>query len=97
MKNRNTFLLIGLILLASLIGCKDPDPLYQYEVNNVAVTQPGIDKGNIKSELEFISLAYTDLFGTPLTNAQLLNLVAAHNSLGDKGLIFRYYYPKLPQ
>ncbi len=79
--------LIGFILLLMLMSCNEPDKIYQYEVDNVDVTQPGIDKDNIKSELEFISLAYSDLFGTTLTNDQLLSLVVAYNSLGDKGLI----------
>lgn len=70
-----------------LIACKPVEDLYVYEVNEVEVTQSGIDKNTPKSDLEFISLAYADLFGKTIENDALQSMVLAYNSLGDKALI----------
>jgi len=88
--NTNRIPLISLISLISLIlisSCSKTDTLYLYEVNEVEVTKPGVDKKSLKSDLEFISLAYSDLFRTTLTENQLLTLVTGYNAVGDKGLI----------
>lgn len=69
-----------------LLGCGQED-IYLYEVNPVAVNQPGVEKSNQKSDLEFLSLAYADLFGTTISSIQLNTMVQAYESLGDKTLI----------
>lgn len=83
------FLIFSISLISSIFlsSCSKTDKLYLYEVNEVEVTKPGVDKNSLKSDLEFISLAYSDLFGTTLTENQLLTLVTGYNALGDKGLI----------
>ena len=60
---------------------------YVYEVNNVNVQQPGGVKGTAKSTTEFISIAYADLFGTTISNDDLVELFTAYSSFGDKKLI----------
>jgi hypothetical protein len=78
----------SLLLLSGLLlfGCES-EQTYLYEVNNVTVRESGVSKENLKSELEFLSLAYNDLFATTLTEDQLFNLAQAYSSLGDKNLI----------
>jgi len=80
------WLFIG-CLFFSISACSNTEKVYLYEVNEVEVTQTGVEKNSLKSDLEFISLAYSDLFGTTLTENQLLALVTGYNAMGDKGLI----------
>ena len=75
-----------LIILSTLISCQS-DHLYLYEVNPVEVKKDGVKKQNLKSDLEFLSLAYTDLFGQTLPDALLNRMVGAYASVGDKSLI----------
>lgn len=82
--------ILFLILIPLLFACKDPDPVFVYEVNEVEVNQAGLNKNNLKNDLEFISLAYSDIFGTTVTEQILNQLVTAYNSIGDKTLIADY-------
>lgn len=68
------------------LACNQED-VYLYEVNPVEVNQPGVEKANQKSDLEFLSLAYADLFGTTISSIQLNVMVQAYESMGDKTLI----------
>ncbi len=89
---RSIFLLCSLTLL---FACKDPDPTFLYEVNEVEINPSSLKKNNLKSDLEFISLAYSDLYGTTIPEQALLQMVQAYNSLGDKQLIADYIIKNL--
>jgi hypothetical protein len=88
MRKTTTYILL-LLLLTFFAGtsCKKAEDVYLYEVNEVTVNQPGVEKNNLKTELEFISLAYTDLFGATLSENQLYVLLNSYVSMGDKALI----------
>jgi len=58
-----------------------------YDVNNVAVSQDGVAKPNVKSTVEFISIAYSDLFGNTIDQSKLTDLGVAYEAFGDKKLI----------
>lgn len=73
-------------LLLFFTNCKKEEVLL-YEVNPIYVQQDGSDKTNVKTTVEFISIAYSDLFGTTITNADLNKLNTAYVSFGDKKLI----------
>ena len=75
-----------LFISCMLISCQT-DKLYLYEVNPVEVTQAGVEKQNLKSDLEFLSLAYADLFGETIPEALLNHMVDSYASLGDKALM----------
>ncbi|MEL6676909.1 MAG: hypothetical protein AAFR61_32175 [Bacteroidota bacterium] len=79
------FTLIAFFFLLS--GCQQEQDIYLYEVNPVDVTQDGANKQNLKSDLEFLSLAFSDLFGQTVPNSVLNMMVTAYNSLGDKTLV----------
>lgn len=81
---RNLIILLSFFFLWS---CKPTENIYMYEVNEVSVTQSGIDKNTPKSDLEFISLAYSDLFGKTIPENALQSMVLAYNAMGDKALI----------
>lgn len=57
-----------------------------YEINPVDVRQSGA-KGNLKSDLQFISIAYSDLFGKQISTSELNGLVSGYKAMGDKTLI----------
>lgn len=76
-----------LLIVISLGACKPAEDVYIYEVNEVEVKQQAADKQNLKSDLEFLSLAYSDLFGEPIPNNVLNQMLQAYQSLGDKALI----------
>ena len=69
-----------------ICGCTKEKELV-YEVNKVNITSPGANKKNVKTTTEFISIAYSDLFGTPISNSTLVKLSTAYYAFGDKKLI----------
>jgi hypothetical protein len=74
---------VALLLLA---GCKK-EKIYTYEVDDVTVEQPGALKPNVKSDLEVLSIAYSDLFGTTIPADALEALALSYQSFGDKRLV----------
>jgi hypothetical protein len=76
-------LFAGLLLLSS---CKKED-VFTYEVNDVSVNQPGAVKPNVKSDLEVISIAHTDLFGATISPSDLQELALSYQAFGDKRLM----------
>ena len=75
-----------LVLLLALGSCKKEN-IYTYEVNDVGVEQPGAVKPNVKADLEFISIAHTDLFGNTIDPDLLEDMVRSYQSFGDKRLV----------
>jgi len=72
----------------AVTGCKkDAHKSYIYDVNNVAVSQAGVSKPNVKSTIEFISIAYSDLFGNTIDQTKLTELGTAYDAFGDKKII----------
>lgn len=57
-----------------------------YEIAPVNVRQSG-EKGHLKSDLQFISIAYSDLFGKQISTAELNALISGYKAVGDKPLI----------
>ncbi len=76
---------LGIALLLGT-GCKK-EPIYTYGVNDVTVEQPGAIKPNVKSDLEVLSIAYTDLFGTSISADKLEAMARGYQSFGDKRLV----------
>lgn len=76
--------LLALVLLVS--ACKK-EKTYVYQVNDVVVANSGTEKPNVKTQTEFISIAYTDIFGTTISQEALNELETAYISFGDKGVI----------
>ena len=78
--------IFAILVLLGAMACSK-EKTYLYNVNDVNVTQPGNNKGTAKSTTEFISIAYSDLFGTTISNADLVNMFTAYSSFGDKKLV----------
>jgi hypothetical protein len=91
MKAFNTIsrFLVAVFFLALLTGinaCKKEKEII-YDVNDVQVEQEGGVKNNVKSTEEFISIAYSDLYGQEISNSNLQKLNLAYSAFGDNKLI----------
>jgi hypothetical protein len=81
--------IVWITLLGAMLGwssCKK-EVIYTYEVNDVDVAQPGATKPNVKSDLEVLSIAYSDLFGATIPSDELEALALTYQSFGDKRLV----------
>lgn len=79
-----------IVLSTLLFSCKkEKEKIYDYvyEVKDVNVNQAGVNKPNVKSTVEFISISYSDLFGTTIDQANLTNLSLAYIAFGDRKFI----------
>lgn len=75
-------------VLLFAVSCKKESPTsYIYGVNTTTVSQDGVSKPNPKSTVEFISIAYSDLFGNTIDLNTLNELGTAYEAFGDKKLI----------
>ncbi len=81
---QKTYLLLITFVLAS--GCKK-ETHYIYDVNPVIVEQEGGIKQHLKTNTEFISIAYGDLFVSTISNNDLQKLNVAYSAFGDRKLI----------
>ncbi|MEL6649211.1 MAG: hypothetical protein AAFQ87_00255 [Bacteroidota bacterium] len=79
-----------LVLGLSLVACQGGQDVYLYEVNEVDIRSTNLEKNNLKSDLEFLSLVYSDLFGTTVPENTLTQMLNSYNSIGDKTLIADY-------
>lgn len=79
-----------LLSIALLVSCQGGQDVYLYEVDEVEIKSTNLDKNNLKTDLEFLSLAYSDLFGTTISENALTQMVNSYNSVGDKLLIADY-------
>ena len=78
---------LAFLLLLTVVSASKKETRYIYQVEPQQLYQSANDKKNLKTTTQFISIAYNDLFGTTITNSQLLNFDAALESLGDKNVI----------
>jgi hypothetical protein len=79
---------LSVLVLSSLLftACeKEVD--YLYEVNPVSVQTPGSVKTNAKSTVEFLTIAWADLFGTQIPQQELSKLNTVYVAFGDKKMI----------
>jgi len=78
--------IIFLLSILTLVSCKKEKKV-TYHVNDVNITQNSAVKDHLKSTTEFISIAYSDIFGTVITTAKLADLSTMYRAFGDKKLI----------
>lgn len=80
------FLFASLLIIGAFSGCQKEKNII-YDVNDVNVNKPDANKDYVKSLAEFISIAFTDLFGQNITQAQLQTLAVPYSGFGDLKLI----------
>lgn len=77
---------LAIALLVIVASCKR-EVVRQYEVNDVNLYTSASEKNNLKTDEQFISILYTDLFETSISNSKLQQLNQAYTSMGDKSLV----------
>ena len=77
---------LAIALLPVFLACTK-HKVNEYEINEVVVTTNHNNKKNLKSDLQFISIMYSDLVGNTIPSKKLKNLTTAYNSFGDKNII----------
>jgi hypothetical protein len=78
--------ILFLLFTIAFFSCSE-EKKYQYGIDPVDVNQGGGQKTNQKSTTEFISIAYSDLYGTVIPQTKLVNLSVAYSSFGDLKVI----------
>ena len=80
---RNIVLIFSVLILFS---CKKAKNVI-YQLNDVTIEQNSANKDHLKSTTEFISIAYSDIFGTVISTNKLADLTTIYKAFGDKKLI----------
>lgn len=75
--------LVGIFILTSCAKEK----VYVYQVEDIDIAQPGVEKPNVKTNTQYISIAYTDVFGSTISQSELSDLELAYLSFADKSVI----------
>ena len=81
--SKKLVLFLSMILLFS---CKKEKKV-TYHINDVNIEQNSSNKDHLKTTSEFISIAYSDIFGTVISTAKLAELTTTYKAFGDKILI----------
>lgn len=75
------------LLIALLVSSCNKEKRYIYQVQEQELYQNSNEKQTLKSTTQFISIAYSDLFGTSITNDELNKFDVALQAFGDKGVL----------
>jgi len=79
--------LLLLMAAAFLITSCKKDTDFIYGVEDVNIHKPDANKPNVKTTFTFISIAYSDLFVSTISQTQLVELQTAYAGFGDQRLI----------
>ena len=82
---KSKVLILSAISILTL-SCQN-ESLVIFDVEDVEIRQEGIDKPNVKTDIEFISIAYSDLFDRAISKDELVALRQTYASFGDIKLI----------
>ena len=78
--------LIFIFSVFFLFSCKKEKKI-TYQLNDVTIENNTANKDHLKSTIEFISIAYSDIFGTVISTNKLADLSTIYKAFGDKKLI----------
>ena len=78
--------LIFIFSVLLLFSCKKEKNV-KYQLNDVTIENNRANKDHLKSTTEFISIAYSDIFGTVISINKLADLTKIYKAFGDKKLI----------
>lgn len=79
--------LLSALLLYNGCNTQTIEDRYIYEVQTKEIYQNASQKQTLKTTTQFVSIAYSDLFNSSITNDKLNSLDIAYQSLGDKKVI----------
>jgi hypothetical protein len=83
----NRLVVSAFLLIALLASSCNKEKRYIYQVQEQELYQNSNEKQTLKSTTQFISIAYSDLFGTSITNDELTKFDVALQAFGDKGVL----------
>lgn len=83
----NRLKIVAILLMNLAFTACEKEVDYLYEVNPVTVQSPGSIKTNAKSTVEFLTIAWADLFGTQIPQQELSRLNTVYVAFGDKKMI----------
>ena len=75
------------LLLLNFSACKKDDPTFLFAVDEVTVSQSSADKNRLKTDIEFVSIAYADLYGGSIDQGMLEDIIITYKSFGDKSMV----------
>ena len=78
---------LALLFAAAILASCTEVELNQYEIDPVNVNTSSGDKTQRKSDLQLISIMYSDVYGKAISQNDLQRLADAYNSFGDKQVI----------
>jgi hypothetical protein len=78
--------MVLLVALAMAAGCKK-QVVNEYTLNPVYVNGQSGTKGNLKADLQLITIMHADIFGSAIGTNELNGLTQAYMSLGDKDIV----------
>jgi hypothetical protein len=80
-------LLFPFLLLLLLQTACNKEQRYIYHVEEQELYQNANEKKTLKTTTQFISIAYSDLFGTSITTSELTKFDVALQAFGDKAIM----------
>lgn len=80
------YLYTSLICTCLIVSCSK-DPNYLFEVENVEINQASADKNRLKTDIEFVSIAFNDLYGQNISQGELDEIITVYKSFGDKSIV----------
>lgn len=83
----NRIVVSACLLFTLLASSCNKEKRYIYQVQEQELYQNSNEKQTLKSTTQFISIAYSDLFGTSITNDELNKFDVALQAFGDKGVL----------
>lgn len=75
------------LLLLNFSACKKDDPTFLFAVDEVTISQSSADKNRLKTDIEFVSIAYADLYGGSIDQGMLEDIIITYKSFGDKSMV----------
>lgn len=72
--------------MMALLACKK-QVVNEYELNPIHVSSQNGTKGNLKTDLQLITIMYADVFGKSISSEELKGLNQAYLSFGDKDIV----------
>ncbi|MEM1322566.1 MAG: hypothetical protein AAGG75_20040 [Bacteroidota bacterium] len=79
-------LIILLLSLLSVLACKEKS--YVYDVNEVAIGTNNGDKNKLKSNEQFLSILYANMFQKAISPTEMAALASLIRSIGDKQIAY---------
>lgn len=67
-----------------LAGCTYEEKQHIFDLEDVKVNNQKVQKSNAKSDIEYLSVAYSDLFGETISNDELNLRLNTYVAVGDK-------------